>query len=492
MRARVSDAAPRSRSRQRRRGRASRAARSPRRCRDRRRPARCGRRRSLERASAAARPPRRGAVRAARESPRARSSLLESGPVLAQLGERGRQELRPLRDRRAQAEAGGGSADGEDPCQHADRKETVRVPEQHHEEEHEQDDGKRDAQRSDRGEHRDSRQPRPLLVDLAREDLDAGLHDREESPREISQRIVQTLGAPGFFGHGKALAAADEEPERDSGQHGDSDRLPGICAHVVVGRARLFRHFFTERPELELGRFEALLHLRARCGGCFPRLPDGRAQQRLGVGDDELEIGGELFRGDVVFVHKWPLCREFYRIRYPPMSRSRTARVLSPKERLRALEAVFARFTGPVRRAFRTLWTAPPAIRVLAAAVVVLALWGAANWIVQTVRKPSEMFFPVGGALAKTPLETWRRYGPLFHEHSTAVIAPELLAALAQIEGAGNPVARPRWSWRPSWNPFELYRPASSAVGMFQITDAAFRDAKRYCIHDHAVVKDGP
>jgi len=121
-----------------------------------------------------------------------------------------------------------------------------------------------------------------------------------------------------------------------------------------------------------------------------------------------------------------------------------------------------------------------------------LVLWGAANWIVQTVRKPSEMFFPVGGALVKTPLETWRQYGPLFREHSTAVIAPELLAALAQIEGAGNPVARPRWTWRPSWNPFELYRPSSSAVGMFQITDAAFRDAKRYCIHDHAVVEDGP
>src|SRR5260370_35899022 len=27
---------------------------------------------------------------------------------------------------------------------------------------------------------------------------------------------------------------------------------------------------------------------------------------------------------------------------------------------------------------------------------------------------------------------------------------------------------------------------------MFQITEAAFRDAKRYCIHDHAVVEDGP
>ncbi len=160
--------------------------------------------------------------------------------------------------------------------------------------------------------------------------------------------------------------------------------------------------------------------------------------------------------------------------------------------RLRALGTAVARVSASVRRALRLLWTAPPAIRVAAIAIAVLALWGAANWIVQAVRKPSEMFFPVGGALVKTPLETWRRYGPLFREHSTAVMTPELLAALAQIEGAGNPVARPRWTWRPSWNPFELYRPASSAVGMFQITDAAFRDAKRYCVHDHTVVVDGP
>jgi hypothetical protein len=160
--------------------------------------------------------------------------------------------------------------------------------------------------------------------------------------------------------------------------------------------------------------------------------------------------------------------------------------------RVRALGRAVARFSGSVRRAFRLLWAAPPAVRVLAVAIAILGLWGAANWIVQTVRKPAEVFFPVGGALAKTPLQTWREYGPLFREHSTAVISPELLAALAQIEGAGNPVARPRWNWRPSWNPFELYRPSSSAVGMFQITDAAFREAKRYCIHDHAVVQEGP
>src|SRR2546426_5517704 len=45
---------------------------------------------------------------------------------------------------------------------------------------------------------------------------------------------------------------------------------------------------------------------------------------------------------------------------------------------------------------------------------------------------------------------------------------------------------------RLTWNPFELYQPASSAVGMYQITDATFREARRYCIHDHVVVEEGP
>jgi hypothetical protein len=144
------------------------------------------------------------------------------------------------------------------------------------------------------------------------------------------------------------------------------------------------------------------------------------------------------------------------------------------------------------QRAYRRFNAAPVAARVAAILALVAALWAAANWIVQVWRKPAEMFFPVGQALVKSPASTWREYGPLFREHSTPVISAELLAALAQVEGAGNPVALPQWTWRWSRNPFEWYRPASSAVGMFQITDAAFRDAKRYCIHDHAVAEDGP
>jgi hypothetical protein len=157
-----------------------------------------------------------------------------------------------------------------------------------------------------------------------------------------------------------------------------------------------------------------------------------------------------------------------------------------------AAGTALARLSPWIRRALSVLWSAPLAVRLALLAIAIVAVWAAANWLTQAFRKPAEVFFPAGGTLVKTPAETWRRYGPLFREHSTGIIAPQTLAALAQIEGAGNPVARPRWSWRLSWNPFELYRPSSSAVGMFQITDAAFREAKRYCIHHHAVVEDGP
>jgi hypothetical protein len=144
------------------------------------------------------------------------------------------------------------------------------------------------------------------------------------------------------------------------------------------------------------------------------------------------------------------------------------------------------------RRVLQAWRAAPLAARVLCGAAVVVTLWSAVNGAYQVARKPAELFFPVSGAFFKTPDETWRRYHRTFHAHATAVITPTFLAALAQVEGAGNPVARTYWRWQPTWHPFELYRPASSAVGMYQITDATFREARRYCIHGHSAVVDGP
>lgn len=124
--------------------------------------------------------------------------------------------------------------------------------------------------------------------------------------------------------------------------------------------------------------------------------------------------------------------------------------------------------------------------------VALCIAWLGINWIYQVVRKPSELFFPVSGVLYKTPSETWETYAPIFRRHSTATITPDLLAALAQIEGSGNPIVRTYWRWRMHSDPFEVYRPASSAVGMYQITDGTFEASRRYCVHDHVVVEDGP
>ena len=84
-----------------------------------------------------------------------------------------------------------------------------------------------------------------------------------------------------------------------------------------------------------------------------------------------------------------------------------------------------------------------------------------------------------------SPEATWAEYGELFEEHSTELVRPALLAALVQVESAGNPLARTYWRWRWSWNPLELYAPASSAVGILQITDGTLVEASRLCIHDH-------
>jgi len=114
------------------------------------------------------------------------------------------------------------------------------------------------------------------------------------------------------------------------------------------------------------------------------------------------------------------------------------------------------------------------------------------NFIYQVLRKPVEILAPVSGSLSKTPSSTWQSYGPLFQEHSTNVITAEFLAALAQIESDGNPIARTYWRWQWSWSPLEIYRPASSAVGMFQMTDGTFAEARKYCIRDHVVLTTGP
>jgi hypothetical protein len=140
------------------------------------------------------------------------------------------------------------------------------------------------------------------------------------------------------------------------------------------------------------------------------------------------------------------------------------------------------------RRWLHRLRGAAGGLRIAAGVAVVLALSLAVNGIYQAIRKPSELLFPVSGTLAKTPSETWASYAPLFRRYATASIPPELLASLAQVEAGGNPVVRTYWRWSWKSSPLDVYRPASSSVGMYQMTDATFAEARKFCIRDHRVV----
>ncbi|MEO0035521.1 MAG: hypothetical protein RLZZ501_1544 [Pseudomonadota bacterium] len=143
-------------------------------------------------------------------------------------------------------------------------------------------------------------------------------------------------------------------------------------------------------------------------------------------------------------------------------------------------------------RLWRGLNRVPSPLLTLGLVAVVaggLFLVNLAHWV---IRKPSELLAPVSDLMVKSPAETWAAYGKWFRAYATARVPAELLAALAQIESAGNPAAQTYWRWSPGADDlFGFYRPASSSVGMFQMTAPAYADARRGCVRDHVVVPRG-
>ncbi|HSL02607.1 MAG TPA: transglycosylase SLT domain-containing protein, partial [Nitrospiraceae bacterium] len=171
--------------------------------------------------------------------------------------------------------------------------------------------------------------------------------------------------------------------------------------------------------------------------------------------------------------------RPNYRIRGQPRRRKRRTHQLNLKTFRRFLRARWRTF----RAVGKAVLASPPTLRAVVILASALLLWFGVNWTYHAYNKPTEVLFPLDHSLDKHPAETWKQYGSLFRKHATSVMTPELLAALAQVESGGNPVARTYWRWHLTWNPLALYQPASSAVGMYQITDGTFQEATRYCIH---------
>lgn len=128
-----------------------------------------------------------------------------------------------------------------------------------------------------------------------------------------------------------------------------------------------------------------------------------------------------------------------------------------------------------------------PALALLAAIAMALACVA-----YQLARKPTELLAAVVPSAPKPPARTWANYRPLFEAHATPIARPELLAALAQAESGGDPLASPPWRFRWSPNPLDLYGPPSTAVGLMQMTDGNLAEARQLCVHGHEVARAGP
>ena len=150
------------------------------------------------------------------------------------------------------------------------------------------------------------------------------------------------------------------------------------------------------------------------------------------------------------------------------------------------------RHRGPLAsRLARAAIRAPLVLRLAVLSVLVLVVLAALNAAYQVAQKPTELLGLVFAPAPLTPRETWIRYGAQFRTHATDLVRAELLAALAHAESQGDPLARTVWRWRWTWNPFAFYAPASSAVGLYQMTDAAFAEGRTLCVHDHHVARAG-
>ncbi len=127
------------------------------------------------------------------------------------------------------------------------------------------------------------------------------------------------------------------------------------------------------------------------------------------------------------------------------------------------------------QRKFLRRWTQIKWVSIAVAGFLVV------NFTIQILRKPTEALGIVP-TTKKTPMQTWQSYRDEFRSSATPIITADFLAAVAQVESSGDPVAQPKWVFRWTTDIFRVYAPQSSAVGLMQITEGNFVEAKNYCV----------
>ncbi len=127
-----------------------------------------------------------------------------------------------------------------------------------------------------------------------------------------------------------------------------------------------------------------------------------------------------------------------------------------------------------------------------ASVVTVVILLLLLNVMYQVFMKPTEIVRFLGFGTPRTVTDTWDSYGNLFKKHETELMTSDFLAALAQAESGGNPIAGPGWKLKLTADFSRIYAPQSSSLGLYQITDGFYKRAKNYCIKEGKVVRKNP
>ncbi|MCB0414624.1 MAG: transglycosylase SLT domain-containing protein [Bdellovibrionales bacterium] len=113
------------------------------------------------------------------------------------------------------------------------------------------------------------------------------------------------------------------------------------------------------------------------------------------------------------------------------------------------------------------------------------------NFSYQIYDKPAEILSIIKWSSPKSLYETWSVYKNEFTDYSTDLMTPGFLAALAQVESGGDPLASPDWSLQLNRSYKKWFSPLSSSIGLFQFTESTFDRAKNFCIHKNRSVKKG-
>ncbi len=103
------------------------------------------------------------------------------------------------------------------------------------------------------------------------------------------------------------------------------------------------------------------------------------------------------------------------------------------------------------------------------------------NVLYQIYKKPTDLVSIIYPGSSTSIFGTWSYFQDSFNSHSTKLVSAKTLASIAQVESSGRFAASPEWQWKLSRGVGNIFAPASSAIGLMQITKGHKNSVSKFC-----------